>query len=96
MIAARSALAAVSSPAIRTVVRSAPTLPLARVAANVVLNAFSTDDPGRVSAMTAAAELPAGTTRESNVAKSTGLVRSTTTLPSRRPAYWLSTSSTAP
>ena len=68
---------------------------LARVAANVVLNAFSTDESGRVSAITAAAELPTGTTRESNVAKSTGLVRSTTTLPSSFPAYWLSTSATA-
>ena len=51
----------------RTVVVSLPTLPEARVPANVVLNAFSTFDEGRAAAISAAAELSAGTTSPSNV-----------------------------
>jgi hypothetical protein len=64
-----------------TVVGSEPTVPEASVAAKVVLNALRTRDCGRAAAISAAAELPAGTTSESNVSKSSGLVRSTTTLP---------------
>jgi hypothetical protein len=78
---ARVDLASASSPAIRTVVGSEPTLPAARVAAKVVLKAFSTRDAGRASAISAVAELSAGTVRESKVSKFSGLVMSTTILP---------------
>ncbi len=59
----------------------ASTSPAARVAANVVLKALTTRAVGRAAAISAAAEESAGTVRPSKVAKSTGLVRSTTTVP---------------
>ena len=62
---------------------SEPTLPAARVLAKVVLKAFSTRDVGRASAISAVAELSAGTVRESKVSKFSGLVMSTTILPAR-------------
>jgi hypothetical protein len=67
----------------RTVVGTGPSVRAASVAANVVLNALSTRDCGSAVARAAAAELSAGTTSESNVSKSSGLVMSTTTLPAR-------------
>ena len=78
---ARVDLASASSPAIRTVVVSGPTVPAARVPAKVVLKALSTRESGRAAAISAAAELSAGTTRESKVSKFSGLVMSTTILP---------------
>ena len=80
---ARVDLASASSPAISTVVVSGPTVPAARVPAKVVLNALSTRDCGSAAAISAAAELSAGTTRESKVSKFSGLVMSTTILPAR-------------
>jgi len=74
-------LASASSPAIRTVVGRPPTVPDARVAAKVVLNAFRTVDPGSAAAISAAAELSGGTTRESKVSTFSGLVMSTTIFP---------------
>ena len=58
---ARVDLASASSPAISTVVDSGPTVPAARVPAKVVLNAFSTRELGSAAAISAAAELSAGT-----------------------------------
>jgi hypothetical protein len=52
-----------------------------RVAAKVVLKALTTFDCGRARAISEAADATAGTTRESNVSKFTGLVMSTTVLP---------------
>jgi hypothetical protein len=75
------ALASLSSPATSTVVPSGPTSPDASVPANVVLNALSTRALGRAAAISAAAELSAGTVRESNVSKFSGFVMSTTILP---------------
>jgi hypothetical protein len=63
------------------VVVSGPTVPAASVPANVVLNAFRTRDCGSAAAISAAAELSAGTTRESKVSKFSGLVMSTMILP---------------
>ena len=73
---------------------SGPTVPAARVAAKVVLNALSTRDCGRAAAISAAAELSAGTTRESKVSKFSGLVMSTTILPARLSPRWAMTSAT--
>ena len=64
-----------------------PTCLVAKVAANVVLNALSTEDEGRPSANSAAAELFDGTTRESKVSKFSGLVMSMTTLPASWSPY---------
>jgi hypothetical protein len=50
-------LVSASSPAISTVVVRGPTVPAARVAAKVVLNAFRTRDWGSAAAISAAAEL---------------------------------------
>jgi hypothetical protein len=75
-----SDLASPSSPAISTVVGCPPRMPDSRLAANVVLNAFSTRDRGSRAAISAAAEPSAGTRRESSVAKSTGLEMSTMTV----------------
>ena len=80
---ARVDLASASSPAISTVVVSGPTVPAASVAAKVVLKALSTRDCGSAAAISAAAELSAGTIRESKVSKFSGLVMSTTILPAR-------------
>src|SRR5690606_22685505 len=55
-MSASVALASASSPAIRTVVVSGPTVPAARVPAKVVLNALSTLDCGSAAAISAAAE----------------------------------------
>ena len=57
-----------------------PTLLGARVAAKVVLKAFSTFDDGRAAASSAAAELSAATVSESKVSKFSGLLMSTTVL----------------
>lgn len=76
-----AALASASSPAIWTVVVRSPILPVARVAAKVVLKALSTREFGRAAASSAAAEESVGTVRESNVSKFTGLVMSTTIRP---------------
>ena len=61
MTPARVDLASASSPAIRTVVVSGPTVPAARVPAKVVLKALSTRDCGSAAAISAAAEPSAGT-----------------------------------
>src|SRR4051812_39202552 len=75
--------------------RQRPTAPAARVPANVVLKALRTRDCGRAAAISAAAELSAGTVRESNVVKSSGLVMSTTTFPAKLSARAARTSATA-
>ena len=89
---ARVDLASASSPAISTVVVSGPTVPAARVPAKVVLNALSTRELGSAAAISAAAELSAGTTRESKVSKFSGLVMSTTILPASCSPRWAMTS----
>jgi hypothetical protein len=66
------------------------------VAANVVLNAFTTRDWGSAAASSVAAELSAGTDRESNVSKFTGLLMSTTTLPASCALRFATISAIAP
>ena len=78
-----------------TVVVSGPTVPAASVAAKVVLKALTTRDWGSAAAICAAAELSAGTTRESKVSKFSGLVMSTTILPARLSPRWAMTSGMA-
>ena len=53
------------------------------MAAKLVLKALRTRGLGSAFAISAAVELSAATTRESNVAKSNGLVKSTMILPAR-------------
>ena len=60
-----------------------------------MLNAFTTRDCGSAAAISAVAELSAGTVRESKVSKSSGLVMSTTTLPARLAPRSASTDATA-
>jgi hypothetical protein len=77
------------------VVVNGPTVPAANVPARVVLNAFSTRELGSAAAISAAAELSAGTTRESKVAKFSGFVMSTTVLPASCSPRCAMTSATA-
>ena len=67
-------------------------VPLARTAAKTVLKALTTWASGSLTASSAAAELPAGTT-ESRVVKSRGLVGSTTTLPAKACAPYVAMTS---
>jgi hypothetical protein len=63
---------AASSPATRTTVGLGPTDLARKVAAKVVLKALTTRAVGSAAASSLAAELPLGTTRESNVVNPTG------------------------
>src|SRR5262249_15420405 len=74
-------LASASSPAMNTSSGAPPAWPATSVPANVVLKALTTRAPGAAAAICSAADVPAGTTSESNVAKSTGLEMSTTIWP---------------
>jgi hypothetical protein len=83
--AAQQALASSSSEATKTSSGWPPTWPATSVPAKVVLNALATFAPGTFCAISWAAE-PAATFSGWKVCGSTGLVMSTTTLPSSWPA----------
>jgi hypothetical protein len=74
-------LASSSSEAISTSSDWPATRPSSSVPANVVLNAFTTRAPGAAAAVACALD-PASTTTGSKASTSSGLVMSTTILPS--------------